>query len=62
MKLEFTKGFCTCSIVVQKDPEGNYRLQPFENETLLQESAGINEDRRDEEVDSGQNGIASSNN
>ena len=46
MKLEFTKGSYTHSIVVQKDPEGNYQLQSLENEMWPLE--------RDEETDDGQ--------
>ena len=47
MKLEFTKGSYTHSIIVQKDPEGNYQLQSLEKEM---ESVEV---LRDEEIDGG---------
>ena len=48
VKLEFTEESYIHSIVIQKDPEGNYHLQSLETETLPQKSVGI------EEIDVGQ--------
>ena len=49
IKLEFTEGSHIHSIVIQKDPKGNYHLQSLtEIETLPQKSVGI------EEIDVGQ--------
>ena len=50
MKLEFTEGSYTHSIVVQKDPEGNYQLQSLEKEMWPLESVEV---LRDEEIDGG---------
>ena len=50
MKLEFIRGSYTHSIVVQKDPEGNYQLQSLEKEMWPLESVEV---LRDEEIDGG---------
>ena len=50
MKLEFTRGSYTHSIVVQKDPEGNYQLRSLEKEMWPLESVEV---LRDEEIDGG---------
>ena len=51
IKLEFTEESYIHTIVIQKDPEGNYRLQSLETKTLPQKSIGNEED---EEIDYGQ--------
>ena len=43
VKLEFTEESYIHSIVIQKDPEGNYHLQSLETEILPQKSVGIEE-------------------